>query len=509
MRKILAINNFFLIFISLLLFGCDKYNNVIYIDYVKLSENSYLGVSEIQDSLEVPWDIQYSESNNSIFFTEIKGQISELDLETNTRQIIYTVPNVYHQRTLGLLGLALHPDFKNNPYLYVCYTTKEGEETFSELTKLKYEEGKIVDSKVLLKIEGASGHNGSRLVFDKDGFLYWATGDAHSQTHSQDSTTLNGKILRMDFNGEIPKDNPIANSYVYAWGFRNIQGLTVTDKGTIFTSEHGDAIEDEVNWIKPLNNYGWINIEGYHDTPEEIEIANKYPRTEPIKSWTPVIAPAGLKYYEHSVIKEWNNSLILVTLKDQSFRVLKLNDEHSDIIEEKVYFKNHYGRIRAVTTDRKGNIYIATSNRDWNPQKGFPLPKDDRILKISKIDFIPKTFLSEHLVSKKDVKDGKSLYQSYCASCHKEDGKGLEGSFPPLIATETVQKEKELVHVLLNGLSGKITVKGVEYNQVMPAFNFLSNDEIVAITNYVRNSFGNSYTKIDSILVKELIDNKF
>ena len=501
MRKITFLNGFFLIFLSLFFIGCDKGNSIKYIDYIKLSDDSYLGVTEIKDSLDVPWDIQFCEANNSIFFTEIKGQISELDLETNTRKVIYTVPNVYQERTLGLLGLAIHPDFKNKPYLYACYTTKEGENTFSELAQLKYEQGKIVDSKILLKIEGASGHNGSRLVFDKEELLYWATGDAHSETHSQDSTTLNGKILRMDFEGAIPKDNPIANSYVYAWGFRNIQGLTVSSKGQILTSEHGDAIEDEVNLIKPLNNYGWINIEGYHDMPAEIEIASRYPRTEPIKSWTPVIAPAGLRYYEHAAIQEWNNSLLLVTLKDQSFRVLKLNNAHTKVIGEKVYFKNHYGRIRAVTVDNQGNIYIATSNRDWNPQPGFPLAQDDRILKISAIDFVPETFLSE-VVNKEDEKDGKSLYQSYCASCHKEDGQGLEGSFPPLIQTKTVQNETALVKVMLHGLSGEIHVNGVAYNQVMPAFNFLSNEDIVAITNYVRNNFGNSYSNIDSNFVE-------
>src|SRR5690606_32892508 len=98
----------------LLFLGCvsvgDRGN---YVDFLKISDNTYLGIEELIDSLDVPWDMQYNPVTNSIFFNEIKGTISELNLETNIRKIIYTVPNVYHQRTLGLLGLAIHPDFES------------------------------------------------------------------------------------------------------------------------------------------------------------------------------------------------------------------------------------------------------------------------------------------------------------------------------------------------------------------------------------------------------------
>ena len=476
--------------------GCRSSSETEYIDYIKVSEKTYLGISEVHTNLEVPWDIQFNQSTNSLFVTEIKGGISEIDLETNKLTKIYDVPNVFHRRTAGLLGLVLHPNFEEKPYLYVCYTTKENDSIFSELVRLTYSNKKIVDNKVLLRIEGANGHNGSRLIFDKEEFLYWATGDAHSLTHAQDSTTLNGKVLRMTDDGQIPSDNPIPNSYVYALGFRNIQGMALTNHGHIMTSEHGDAIEDEINWVRPLNNYGWIDIEGYHDTQKEKEIAAKSLRTEPIKAWTPVIAPAGLKFYANSNIPEWDNSLLLVTLKNQSLRVLKLNDEQSSITDEKVYLKDHYGRIRAVTADNKGNIYIATSNRDWNPQKGFPETKDDRILKIQKVDHNPKDFLGEYKEDKTKIKDGETLYKMYCASCHKEDGKGIIGTFPPLVKTATVSDKEKLIHTILNGLSGEIELDGVKYNQVMPSFQFLSDEEISKIASYVRTNFENAFSAI-------------
>jgi glucose/arabinose dehydrogenase len=476
--------------------ACDSISQKEFIDYLKIGENSYVGISTIQENLDVPWDIQFNESTNSLFVTEIKGRLSEIDLSDNSMHHLYDVPNVFHERTAGLLGMAIHPDFIKKPFIYVCYTVKNGEKIFSELAKLEYKDRKVVGSKIVLKIEGANGHNGSRLLFDNEGYLYWATGDAHSLTHAQDSTTLNGKVLRMTEDGHIPTDNPIANSYVYAWGFRNIQGMTLTAKGNIMTSEHGDAIEDEINWVRPRHNYGWIEIEGYHDTEQEKIIASKGPRTEPIKAWTPVIAPAGLKYYAHSSIPEWENSLLLVSLKNQSLRVLKLDANQTKIVEEKTYLKDHYGRMRAVTTDNKGNVYIATSNRDWNPQKGFPVKTDDRILKIEKIVTKPETYLSEYVEDKSLIKDGKTLYNMYCMSCHKEDGKGITGTFPPLVKTPTIENKEKLIRIILNGLHGKIKVNGVKYDQAMPSFKFLSDQEIAKIASYVRTGFGNSLSAI-------------
>lgn len=488
----------FLCVCALFLVSCNQ-KEVNYIDYIKVSDETYLGVSEVATNLDVPWDIQFSPSLNSLFVTEIKGGISIIDLETGEKKEIFYIPNVYHKRTLGLLGMVLHPDFQNKPFIYVAYTTKNDEKISSELAKLTFKNDTIVHSEILLRIDGATGHNGSRLVFDQDNYLYWATGDAHSKTHSQDSTTLNGKILRMTDEGKIPNDNPISGSYVYAWGFRNIQGLTFTGNGNLMSSEHGDAIEDEVNWVRPLHNFGWIDIEGYHDTPKEIEIASKNSRTEPIKAWTPVIAPAGMKYYGNTKIPEWNNSLLLTTLKSQSLRVLKLNHRQSAVKDEEIFLKDHYGRLRAVTTDNKGNVYIATSNRDWNPQAGFPLKDDDRILKLSKIDFIPDRFLSTvKPIASDQVLSGKQLYQSYCASCHKENGLGIEGNTPPLANTETVKSEAKLLQVVLNGLTEEIVVKGIKYNQPMPSFHFLTDDELAKILTYVRSNFGNAFQAIDA-----------
>lgn len=463
-------------------------------------ENTLLDVSIVADSLNVPWDIQFL-NDRKIIYTEIAGEISILDLASGKKKQIYTVKDVFHKRTLGLLGMAVSPNLREHPYIFISYTIQNASGIFSRLERLTINGDTLINPLVLHTIPGHTGHNGSRLAFTHDGKLLWATGDAHSKTFAQDSTSLNGKILRMNIDGSVPKDNPITGSLVYAWGFRNMQGLTIADDGNIYTSEHGDAIEDEVNRIKPLQNYGWPEIEGYHDTPTEIGIAKNNQRTEPIKSWTPVIAPAGLKYYNSKAIPEWKNSLLLVSLKNQSLRSLKLSDDGKSVTEEWMYLEKHFGRLRAVTVSPSGDVYLATSNRDWNPQPGFPKQRDDLIVKLSPAKKATHTPLKgvNSLKSLVVELDGASLYNAYCASCHKDNGLGIEGNFPPLNQTETVNgNPKELIDIVLNGLSGEITVKGKTYNQQMPAFRVLKDAEIAKILTYVRSNFGNNSSAIST-----------
>src|SRR5690606_21528708 len=105
-------------------------------------------------------------------------------------------------------------------------------------------------------------------------------------------------------------------------------------------------------------------------------------------------------------IPEWKNALLLGTLKDQSLHVIRLDDQQTSVLGDKVYLKDYYGRIRAITSDNKGNIYIATSNRDWKPQTDFPKETDDRILKLSKIDFVPAHYMEEVTPDEGSLKSG-------------------------------------------------------------------------------------------------------
>lgn len=485
-----------LLYIGILASSCTKKKEII-IGTLEMS-NSKLLLTQEADSLNVPWDLQYDKPNNYIIFSEIKGNIKKLDLKNNSIQLIKTIPNVFQQRTTGLLGMALYQPQQGEHYLFISYTTKANDKIYSNLYRYIYKDGAIENPKLLLQIPGNTGHNGSRIIVGTDKKIYWATGDAAIDANAQDVTKLNGKILRINIDGSIPDDNPIPNSYVYAWGFRNMQGLTQGENSIIYTSEHGDAVEDEVNLIQPLHNYGWPLIEGKNPPKNETDSIKAVSFTAPIQSWTPVIAPAGIAYYGSTKIPEFRKSLILTTLKSQSLRILKLSEDGKKTIDEYTLFKDQLGRLRSVLTLPNGDIYFCTSNRDWNPQKGFPKPEDDRIYKLSITDkTVGKIFRPIKTTSAPVTKlSGKNLYESYCASCHKVDGKGVAGTFPPLEKSATVNGDvKTLSQIISNGLKDK-SIGGVKYDAPMPAFSFLKDEEATAIINYVRTNFKNQASTI-------------
>src|SRR5690606_5723912 len=138
-----------------------------------------------------------------------------------------------------------------------------------------------------------------------DGKLMVATGDGAQFGNAQNMQSANGKILRFNIDGTVPSDNPITGSAVWAWGLRNPQGLVYAN-GKLYNSDHGDAIDDEVNLIRKGANYGWPHVEGPVDTEQERLFAADSVVAAPMRSWTPTIAPAGMAFYSHDAIPELN-----------------------------------------------------------------------------------------------------------------------------------------------------------------------------------------------------------
>lgn len=460
-----------------------------------LLDSTVLGASTIVSGLDVPWEITWG-PDNYIWMTEQGGTVSKVNPKTGKRTVVLNVPDVYRKRSMGLLGMAVSPDFKRYPYIFLDYTYLKDSNVVSRLVRYTIQDDTLTAPLVLLEdIPGGNGHNGSRIAITGDGKLMLSTGDATVSANAQNTSSVSGKVLRLNMDGTIPQDNPIPGSPVWSWGHRNIQGLAFGYDGTLYSSEHGDATDDEVNIIKKGENYGWPNVQGYSDGPEEMDFVKETNITEPLKAWTPTIAPAGINYYGSAAIPEWNHSLLLTTLKGSSLYVLKLDKKGGVIASEMVFFNQDFGRIRDVCVSPSGEIYISTSNRDWNPSAGFPKPKDDRIIRISKLKTekkMVKKALPAATKSVAVVSNGKKLYTSYCESCHKKEGEGIKGTFPPLKGNAVVTGNKNtLVSIVLNGLAGPRKVHGVEYNGAMPAFRFLSDNDVAAVVTHIRTGFGN------------------
>ena len=469
-------------------------------------------IDTVASGLNVPWEMIWG-PDKRLWITEQSGSISRIDPQTGKKTELVKIKEVYRSRSLGLLGMALHPDFAKNPYVYVDYTSlKDSATIVCRLVRYTYQNNRLIAPKLLLEFPGSSGHNGSRIVISPDRKLMFATGDAASMTNAQDISSLNGKVLRLNMDGTVPSDNPIKGSLVWSLGHRNIQGLSYAPNGLLYASEHGDAIEDELNVISKGKNYGWIRVEGFCDQPSEKSFCDSIRVTEPIKAWTPTIAPAGILFYNNKSIPEWKNSILITTLKESELRVLRLDQSGTKVVSEAVYFDNIFGRLRSICQAPNGDIFLATSNRDWNPGKGFPKIHDDRIIRIRKSETgqLLSTYLRPNplVASFGDANhSGREIYNLYCASCHKENGQGVPGTFPPLKNAEQVSgPNRELLHIILKGLEGEISVMGKKYDQHMPGFSFLKNHEIASVANYVRQNFGKNGKEIDVLEVVKARD---
>jgi len=459
-------------------------------------DTSLLGVSVVADSLIVPWELVWG-PDDWIWATEERGTIMRINPRTGEQRVLLRL-NI-GERPEGLQAMIVHPDQKKYPYVIIHYKRFNKDSLrYNVVERYTYRDGALVDPKLIMENRAGRGHTGSRLAWDGPERILWATGDQALKETVQNLEEPYGKVLRMDLDGNIPDDNPLEKSYVYAWGFRNMQGMVVTPENRIYVSEHGDATEDEVNLVKPRGNYGFPDIEGVVDNDLEQVFAERNETIDPLLSWTPTIAPAGMDYYASSKIPEWKNALLLTMLKGQGLRVLKLNDAGDKIIGEEIFLEKYYGRIRDICVSPAGDVYIATSNHDWNPMTD-PDTLDDRILRIARVENEVKTPLVAKVVNRENKVDldGESLYQQYCFSCHKEKGRGLKGVYPALAGSSVVKDKEKFIKMVLSGKSGG--------DYAMPAFGFLIDQELQKILNYVRTSLNK---QPDAVTVQEIVDQR-
>ena len=202
--------------------------------------NDTKGIAIMADKLQTPWSIAFSE-NGTGFFTERSGTIKEINANGKMLKDPLAYIRVDQIGEGGLLGIALHPNFTSNHKMYVYHTYSNNSGTFNKVLMLLEKQDKIIDSETIFDgIPGGTFHNGGRLKFGPDSKLYVSTGDASKPELAQDKNSLAGKILRINDDGSIPQDNPFPGSPVYAYGFRNVQGMTWNPETKVmYATEHG------------------------------------------------------------------------------------------------------------------------------------------------------------------------------------------------------------------------------------------------------------------------------
>ncbi len=343
--------------------------------------NTTLTESEVAVGLQIPWEILWGPDDH-IWVTERRGRVFRVEVSSGTTNEILNIQSLVNGSfgEPGLLGMALHPDFDNTPLVYLTYSKAGSNPNRNKLVSYEWNGTELVNEVTLFDNIHAGGiHAGSRIIISQDEKLLITTGDGgDGGSSSQNMLSNGGKLLRLNLDGSIPDDNPISGNPMYSMGHRNAQGLVQTPDGKIYSSEHGQNAQDELNLIEPNNNYGWPNVEGFCDDfpsganePSDCEAAGF---TEPLIEWRPCQAVAGLDYYNHPAVPELENTLLLSVMKGFSFQsdrglfLLHLNEDGTEIAfddSEDIILDNK-GRIRDVCVNpNNGTIYIAVNGNSY------------------------------------------------------------------------------------------------------------------------------------------------
>lgn len=338
----------------------------------------------LKDSLFIPWELFYGPDDH-IWFTQKNGYICRMDTAGKHVDTLYHEPSTVAIKESGMLGMALHPDFANQPYVYVVWEYLNPAGDYRErIERYTYSASANTLTSPTVLFDSTHGyrfHNGSRIVIVGDK-MFVSVGDATDYTNPQNLNSINGKIIRLNLDGSVPSDNPFPGNPIWTWGHRNPQGLVYANN-ILYSSEHGNATDDEINIIQKGHNYGWPNVEGYCDKPNEMDFCRDSNVVEPKYAWTPCIAPCGIDYYHHSMFPTLRNSLLLCSLKDKHLYQLQLSESFDSIITVDSVAGFNYGRLRDLCISPEGKIFVSTSNSDPNDTGA----KIDRIIEMYNPDY--------------------------------------------------------------------------------------------------------------------------
>ncbi|QOD63154.1 PQQ-dependent sugar dehydrogenase [Brucella anthropi] len=322
---------------------------------------------------DTPWAIAFL-PDGRLLLTEKGGKIF-IVTQSGDKTAVDGVPGVAFSGQNGLLDIALAPDFEKGKAVYFSYNepAKNGSSVVLVRAVLDEGDGKaaLQDKTTIWKQDAAArgGQPGGIIAFAPDGkHLFLSVGDRMLPATAQDDEAPMGKILRMNLDGSVPKDNPHADAggvraLTWSTGHRNPYGLAFGPDGKLWEHEMGPRGGDEFNLIKPGLNYGWpvvSNGDNYSGRP--IPRHSTRPEFEPpLVYWTPVIAPAGLAFYEGDMFPEWRGSALIGGLSVMSLVRVVIDKDGKADEAERFEMEN---RIRDVAVGPDGAIWLI---EDDNP----------------------------------------------------------------------------------------------------------------------------------------------
>ena len=314
-------------------------------------------VATIATGLTAPWGLDFFPNGDAIVTERDSKRVLRISGPDHVVSEIGTLDAAAPDGEGGLLGVALSPDFATDATAYFYLTTA----TDNRIVRTTVTKAGLGPVEVLLDgIPDNFIHDGGRLAFGPDGYLYASTGEAGMSELAPDLASLGGKILRITTDGDPAPGNPF-DSPVWSYGHRNVQGLAFDDKGLLWASEFGQDRFDELNLIRKGDNYGWPTVEGTGGGPDF---------TDPQQTWDVADAsPSGLAFTD--------GRLWMAGLRGE--RLWRITVRGARALKPKAFFIGDYGRMRTIAVAPDGTLWLTTSNTDG---RGVPKPGDDRILQI-------------------------------------------------------------------------------------------------------------------------------
>ncbi|GAA3624807.1 PQQ-dependent sugar dehydrogenase [Flavivirga jejuensis] len=321
----------------------------------------------IVPDLDIPWGMVLL-PDGSMLITEKTGEL--IHFKNGVKKNIEGLPEIYVRGQGGLMDLELHPNYKNNGWIYIAYASQEGDADGGNtaILRAKLDNNTLVEKQLLYKAgpnTKKGQHWGSRIEFDDKGYLYFSVGDrGNRDVNPQDITRDCGKIYRLNDDGSIPEDNPFTNATnakraIYSYGHRNPQGMIKNPfTGDIWVNEHGPRGGDEINIIQKGKNFGWpvisygINYDGTTFT----DITAKENMEQPLFYWVPSIAPSGMTFISSDKYPNWKGNILVGSLKFKYIERLVL--ENNKVVKREKLFEG-IGRVRNVLEAPDGYIYAA------------------------------------------------------------------------------------------------------------------------------------------------------
>ena len=306
--------------------------------------------------LKVPWGIAFLPGGDALVTERDSARVLRVT-GTGKATTAGVVKDVSASGEGGLLGVAVSPHYAQDHYVFFYYTAAAE----NRVVRYQYDEAGLKDATTIVGgIPKGPIHNGGRLAFGPDGYLYASTGETGDRPLAQSLGTLGGKILRMTVDGQKAPGNPFG-TLVWSYGHRNVQGMAWDDAGRMFATEFGQNTYDEINLIKKGADYGWPEVEGF---------GGKGRYTDPLLTWAPSEAsPSGLAYANGAL---WVGAL-------RGTRMWKIPVSGGRVGRPVARYTGTYGRLRAVVAAPDGSLWVSTSNTDG---RGTPKRGDDRILVI-------------------------------------------------------------------------------------------------------------------------------